>query len=151
MLDPAREVRQALGNASLRWSRCSECKKRFRPNPRVKSRQKTCGDAACVREHRARYRRQYREDNPGPDKEYRDKTKPARGANFWKNYRKAHPQSTERNRAHAKLRAALSRAGLQRQLDIVQVIDQPKLFELHQGFATSHRSLLEACWTKHAA
>lgn len=101
--------------------------------------------------HRARYRSRYRQENPGPEKEYRDKAKASRGANFWKNYRKTHPHSTARNRSNAKLRSKLEIAGLQRQLDIAQALDPPGYFRLFQGFATSHRSLIRSCRSTRAA
>jgi hypothetical protein len=40
---------------------------------------------------------------------------------------------------------------LQRQLDIVQVIDPNGYFTLFHGFAMSHRSLLRACQATRAA
>ena len=148
MLDPQKSL---PGILKPRRSRCSECKKSFRPNPRLKTRQKTCVERSCQLKHRARYRKRYRGANSGPEKEYRDKAKANRPAHFWKNYRKSNPQSSERNRLSAKLRKRLARAGLQRQLDIAQVIDPPQYFDLFLGFATSHRSLLEACQATHAA
>ena len=134
-----------------RASQCSECQKSFRPNPRLKARQKTCMLKACQLKYRARYRKRYRGENSGPDKEYREKSKANRPARFWKNYRKSHLQSSERNRLNTKLRKKLKRAGLQRQLDIVQVIDPNGYFDQFLGFATSHRSLLRACEATHAA
>ena len=41
--------------------------------------------------------------------------------------------------------------GLQRQLDISEVIDPPGYFERFREFAMSQRSLLEACQATHAA
>jgi hypothetical protein len=142
MLDPAKTT---SGIVRPRCSRCSECKKSFRPHPRLSSRQKICGEKACKLKHRARYKRSYRAQFPGPDQEYADKAKSNRPKAYWKNYRKKNPKSTERNRVNTKLRKRLARAGLQRQLDIVQVIDPPGYFETFCGFATSHRSLIERC------
>jgi hypothetical protein len=45
----------------------------------------------------------------------------------------------------------LAQAGLQRQLDIVQVLDPPGYFDRFEGFAMSHRSLVEACQARRAA
>jgi hypothetical protein len=117
----------------------------------LSGRQKTCTQRACQLKHRARYRKQYRETNPQPEKEYRDKAGSVRGPSYWKSYRESHPQSSERNRLTTKLRKRLKRAGLQRQLDIVQVADPPGYFDLFVGFATSHRSLLDACQATRAA
>jgi hypothetical protein len=139
------------GILNTRGLRCSECKNFFRPSPRLKSRQKTCAVRACQLKHRARYRKQYRCKNPGPDREYQEKTKANRTAQFWKEYRASHPRSSERNRMLARLRKKLLRVGLQRQLDIVQVLDPPGYFELFAGFAMSHRSLVSACQATRAA
>jgi hypothetical protein len=148
MLDPRREVSGILLRPR---SRCSECKKTFRPNARLRERQKTCVESVCQHKHRARYRKKYRKGNPGPEKEYRDKALALRPAGSWKNYRESHPRSSERNRLNTRLRKQLKSAGLQRQLDIVQVLDPAGHFELFVGFATSRRSLLEACLATQAA
>jgi len=125
-----------------RHSHCTECKKKFTAHPRLKSRQKTCGSNTCVLAHRARYRRQYRLKNPEAELHYQEKVKSNRCDNHWRAYRDKHPAGTERNRLGSKLRARLRRQGLQRQLDIVEVVDPPGYFDLFHGFAMSHRSLL---------
>ena len=135
----------------LRHFRCSECKRSFVPNPRLKVRQKTCGAQACKRKHRARYRRRYRSSDPAAEKESREKVKAKRPADFWKKYRAEHPESTRRNRLQSKLRARLRRAGLQRQLDITEVIDSPGAFDRFREFATEHRSLIAECSVTDAA
>ena len=124
-------------------ARCIRCKRSFRPHPRLKNRQKTCGLDACRRKHRACYQRRYRQDNPDVEKESRQKIKEGRPVNFWKTYRRTHLKSSERNRNLTKLRMRLKRSGLQRKLDIVQVIDPPGYFDQFCKFATSHRSLLD--------
>lgn len=148
MLDPSRAVSRGI---SPRCIRCLECKKFFRPNPRLKSRQKTCTRRKCQLAHRARYRKQYRRENADAEKDYQQKIRSNRPHNFWKSYRRNHPGSTERNRLNSKLRKRLRRVGLQRQLDIVQVLDPPGYFDLFHRFAMSHRSLLEACQATSAA
>jgi hypothetical protein len=147
-MDPEKEV---PGVRKPRKFFCSECKKTFRPHPRLGKRQKTCLQRSCQLKHRARYRKKYRTENPESEKECRDKIKANRPPEFWKNYRKTHPESSSRNRLLTRLRSQLRRAGLQRQLDIVQIIDPPGYFDLFVGFATSHRSLLESCRTTSAA
>lgn len=130
---------------------CVSCGTRFRPHPRLGTRQKTCGKEACQQRHRAGYRRRYRIENPQVEQEYEQKRRSSRSPDFWKNYRKSHPAYTSRNRAQARLRKELAKAGLQRQLDIVQLIDPPEKLATVLGFATSHRSLLEECRCKPAA
>lgn len=85
------------------------------------------------------------------EQESRRKIKAKRPAGFWKAYRQAHKESSERNREMTRLRIQLLRSGLQRQLDIVQVYDPPEYFVLFQGFATSHRCLIEKCRAKKAS
>lgn len=148
MLDPSQEVFRGFGSRRLR---CVECKKYFSPHPRLKNRQKTCTQSACLLAYRARYRRQYRRENFQAEKDCREKIKSGRPKNFWKTYRKVHPESSARNRAQTKLRKQLGQVGLQRQLDIVQVIDTSGYFKLFQEFATSHRSLLKSCQATRAA
>ena len=130
---------------------CVSCKSRFHSHPRLGSRQKTCGLESCRLKHRAGYRRKYRRENSQAEHEYSQKWKEARPPDFWKEYRKAHPVYAARNRAQASLRKKLSKVGLQRQLDIVQLIDPPGKLGTLIEFATSHRSLLYECGGRAAA
>jgi hypothetical protein len=114
-------------------------------------RQRTCGQEVCKRAYRAAFRREYRKKNPKAEQDIEKKRRDARPADFWNAYRQAHPIATARNRANSRLRKKLSKAGLQRQLDIVQLIDPPSKLEAVIGFATSHRSLLFECLCKAAA
>lgn len=127
---------------------CVSCRREFIPSPRLGKRQKTCGDKACEQLQRAGYRRQYRKTNLEAEAGYESKRREARGAEFWPKYREDHPVSTARNRAQSRLRKKLKKAGLQRQLDIVQLVDPIGNLDLVVGFATSHRSLLEQCVCK---
>lgn len=136
----------AVGVFSKR--RCVICAVSFRASPRLQTRQKTCGKACCVRSHRAAYRRQYRKSSQEAELGYQQKRKASQGVDYWKQYRDAHPVSTARNRANSRLRKLLLKSGLQRQLDIVQLIDPIEKLDVVVGFATSHRSLLEECLCK---
>ena len=52
--------------------RCPYCKKLFKPNPRLKGNQKTCGREACQKARRRDNAKRWRAKNPGYDtKEYR--------------------------------------------------------------------------------
>ena len=124
---------------------CVCCHVRFRPNPRLRDRQKTCGKDTCRKEHRAAYRRRYRKRNPQAEQDIQKKRQESRPPEFWKNYRRDHPNSTARNRANSRLRKQLAKIGLQRQLDIVQLIDPIDKLDRILEFATSHRSLLREC------
>jgi hypothetical protein len=130
---------------------CVSCHERFSPHPRLGNRQKTCGKKSCCKAHRAAYRRRYRSEDPQAEQDMRQKQKNSRPSGFWKNYRRDHPLSTARNRANSRLRKQLAKAGLQRQLDIVQLIDPPEKLDRLVGFATSHRSLLWECLGNSAA
>jgi len=89
--------------------------------------------------------------NPKAEQEIEQKRRDARPPDFWKAYRQSRPVATARNRANSRLRKKLSKAGLQRQLDMVQLIDPPEKLEAVVEFATSHRSLLFECLRKAAA
>ena len=49
--------------ATLSKRPCRICRRWFAPDPRLKDRQKTCGDAACMREWHRRKCKQWNEDN----------------------------------------------------------------------------------------
>ncbi len=51
------------GSAALGKRPCRICKRWFAPNPRLKDRQKTCGDPACMREWHRRKCRQWNRNN----------------------------------------------------------------------------------------
>jgi hypothetical protein len=101
--------------------------------------------------YRAGYRRKYRIKNPHAEQGYAQKQKDHRSTDFWKKYRENHPVYTDRNRSQTRLRKKLKKAGLQRQLDIVQLVDPPSKLATLVEFATSHRSLLQECRVKPAA
>ena len=130
---------------------CDYCDETFSPHPRLGTRQKTCGKALCKLACRAAYKRQYRKDNHQLVQDIEKKRRVSRPLDFWKQYRKKNPGYEKRNRAQSLLRKQLRRVGLQRQLDIVQLIDPPSKLDSLVGFATSHRLLLEACSLKSAA
>ena len=130
---------------------CVGCRTLFTPNPRVGDRQKTCGKSICRKTHRAAFRRAYRKKNIQSERDIEKKRKESRGPDFWKNYRRDHPESTARNQANSMLKKRLLKAGLQRQLDIVQLVDPPEKLNSLTEFATSHRWLLCKCLLKTAA
>ncbi len=61
---------------------CVSCRSRFIPNPRLRTRQKTCGKESCRRTQRAGYRRQYRIKNPQAEQEYAQKRGNSRSTAF---------------------------------------------------------------------
>lgn len=120
--------------------RCTICRNKFSPSPRLGKRQKTCGKACCRKSHRAQYRRQYRKSNADTEKEYCSK----RAAGYWREYRSRHPEYVRRNRLRSRIAQRVRRLGLQRQLDIVELVEFPNKIEVIVEFATSTRSLWEA-------
>jgi len=147
MPDP-REVRI---RAPALQRHCDCCHERFLPSLRLRDRQKTCGKATCRKSYGAAYRRRYRNVNLQAEQDIQKKRRESRPRDYWKKYRQDRPIATARNRANSRLRKKLIKAGLQRQLDIVQLFDPPGKLDALVRFATSHRSLLDECLRKSAA
>lgn len=120
---------------------CTVCGGKFRAHVRLKERQKVCGAAACQRARRRAYLRKWRRLNADASLGYVAKHRKPQG--YWPRYRGAHPESTSRNREASKLRAALKREGLQRNLDIAQATETSGKIEAFVGFATIHRCSIE--------
>lgn len=131
--------------------KCSFCKNKFIPNVRLRERQKTCGLESCRRAHRSQFQRRWRKINYVIETEYQTKRSECRGRNFWKEFRKSHPESTNRNRILTKLRKSLKREGLQRKLDIMQVVEDAGKIITFGEFATRHRSILLRCVSRRAS
>jgi transposase len=121
---------------------CLGCQNKFKPNHKLKGRQKTCGKQECRRKHRCFYQRRWRKLNQSVEQEYQAKRKSGREKDFWKEYRRLHPEYECRNRKLSRLRKRLKREGLQRKLDIVQVIENAKKLHSLNEFATRHRSFV---------
>lgn len=51
--------------------KCTECGKKFRPDPRVGSRQRACGDKGCQRKRRQKTQASWRARNPSYQTAYR--------------------------------------------------------------------------------
>jgi hypothetical protein len=84
--------------------------------------------------------------NPEAALGYQQKHKKPSG--YWPRYRDAHPKSTQRNREQTRLRAHLKRQGLQRNLDIAQVAENPSKGKAFLGFAKIHRCLIAEAFGK---
>ncbi len=81
--------------------------------------------------------------NPESEIEVQKKRRESRPKGYWKAYRANHPTATARNRVETKLRRRLKKQSLQRQLDILQPIDQLRHCAQNCKFATSRRYLIE--------
>jgi hypothetical protein len=128
---------------------CPWCLQSFRPNPRLRDRQKSCGQPACKKKQKnhshARWKKQNAELYQAGQKDWR-----AQNSDYWKNYRASHPQYTANNRNQSKLRKALSwqSTGLQKRIDILQLTENNTLFWNIPRFAKSPRSLIPLLFAK---
>jgi hypothetical protein len=91
--------------------RCAACGRRFRPRPQNPD-QRYCAAPACQAERRRRWQQAKRQHDP----DYQDNQTRAqqawaeRHADYWRDYRRTHPDYTERNRAHQRGRNRRRRA-----------------------------------------
>lgn len=88
-----------------RSRRCAACGKPFTPRPNVPN-QRYCSCPSCQRERRYRWH----EERLASDPDYQANQRHARSAwqgrhqNYWKEYRKSHPEYCERNRIQQRSR-----------------------------------------------
>jgi len=89
----------AQEEAMNRQSRCAHCRRRFAPNPRVKS-QRFCSNTPCQRARKAQWQR----DKMATDPDYQANQRDARQTwqrqhpDYWRHYRRRRPDYRERNR-----------------------------------------------------
>jgi hypothetical protein len=82
-----------------RPSRCAHCRRRFVPNPRVKT-QRFCSNTPCQRTRKAKWQR----DKMATDPDYQANQRDARQAwqhqhpDYWRHYRQKRADYRERNR-----------------------------------------------------
>lgn len=85
--------------------RCLACDQKFKPRPQV-PKQAYCVSSVCQRERR----RQWQKSKRSSDPDYRENQQNAqrawnaRNADYWRKYRKAHPEYRERNRVQQRVR-----------------------------------------------
>ena len=90
----------------MEFRQCQACQAPFRPRPQI-AEQRFCSAAACQRERRRRWQATRRQNDP----DYRENQKRVQKAwaehhpNYWWDYRREHPEYTERNRAQQRQRA----------------------------------------------
>lgn len=87
-----------------RLKRCCYCRKKFKSDPRLRYRQITCGSPECQRIHHTRYHRTYRHKNRQEELDTQLKQKNHRRQNYWKDYRRDHPEYVARERSAARVR-----------------------------------------------
>jgi hypothetical protein len=92
--------------------RCAACGKPFKVLPQVPD-QSYCAEPACQRERRKLWQRIRRAEDP----DYRDNQARAqeawlaRNPDYWREYRRRHPEYTQRNRERQRVRAQERRDG----------------------------------------
>jgi hypothetical protein len=85
----------------LRRRRCAFCRRWFHPHPRLKQRQKTCGQPACGREQKRKSNQQWRARHPDYFRGAYALQKEVHGtrADYKRRYREQHPDYVRRNAA----------------------------------------------------
>jgi hypothetical protein len=114
----------------------------FTPNPRLKGLQKTCGNADCKKKWNRFCQRRWKRQNRDTCRESQ-KDWCAAHPGYWKTYRQGHPDYVKRNRIQTVARKKKVRwRGLQRKLDILEVIDNTMEYWNMPWFAKETRSLI---------
>lgn len=85
--------------------RCPYCQSSFEP-AKIHPGQLVCGHAECQRQRRADYRQRKLASDPGYAESSRQSARQWRKQhpNYWSQYRRAHPESTQRNREQQQAR-----------------------------------------------
>lgn len=98
---------------------CAGCGKAFHPRPQT-PKQTYCSSPVCQRERRRRWQQARRQSDP----EYRDNQSRAqeswaeRHRDYWREYRRTHPQYSERNRSLQRERDARRRERVLAKMDV---------------------------------
>ncbi len=94
----------------MKKPRCMACGRVFQQNPRVKA-QKYCSAHCCQKERKRRWQKKKRAEDPVYDANQRDVQKRWRERNpdYWRDYRKRHPEYVLRNKERQRERNRLKR------------------------------------------
>lgn len=129
----------------MRERKCPWCQKWFEPHPRLKDRQKSCGHSECKRKQkRLSQRNLQRRDRAAyqlAQRDWRGKT-----PDYWKIYRKEHPDYAERNRLQSKIRWQQSKLTLQKRIDILELTENIMEYWHLPLFAKRPRSIYPLLW-----
>ena len=107
------------GEYFMTSKRCTACGKAFRPRSQVPQ-QCYCAAPACQRERRRRWQQAKRQSDPA----YQDNQESAqrawctRNPDYWREYRRTHPQYSERNRTQQRERNDRRRERLIAKMDV---------------------------------
>ena len=98
---------------------CAGCGKAFHPHPQT-PKQTYCSSLVCQRERRRRWQQARRQSDP----EYRDNQSRAQASwaerhrDYWREYRRTHPEYSERNRGLQRERDARRRERVLAKMDV---------------------------------
>jgi hypothetical protein len=81
--------------------KCPFCRRWFDPHPRLKQRQKTCGQRDCRRQQKRKSNEQWRRENPAYFRGVyaQQKEKYGTRSDYRRHYRQQHPDYVQRNAA----------------------------------------------------
>lgn len=119
---------------------CPYCRTTFTPHPHLGPRQITCGRDDCKRRQKLLAHKRWKDKNL---KIYLDNQVDWRGRHpdYWKTYRKEHPDYAERNRVQTRLRKSRSKDGLQKRIVNLQPFESLAYFINIPRFAKLPRSI----------
>jgi hypothetical protein len=108
---PFENRRLAQEAAMNRQSRCAHCRRRYVPNPRVKT-QRFCSNKPCQKARKAKWQRNKMATDPDYQANQRDAKQAwqSRHRDYWRHYRHQHSDYCERNRLLQTHRDAIRRA-----------------------------------------
>lgn len=111
----------AQGVIAMTTRPCLICGGEFVPDPRTRHFQKTCSKDSCRRARKALADREWRARNPGYSSGRAGKTRAWAQTypDYWRAYRAAHPDYTQRNRERTRKRMRASRLAFAKQ-DAIQ-------------------------------
>ena len=109
--------------------KCKACGNEFQPHAKS-SKQSYCSSPECQLERRRRWLREKRQvdDAYKGNEEQKVKQWRSKNQNYWKEYRKTHPDYADRNRHQQQIRNQRTRNPL-----IANVDDLPNIFPLYLG------------------
>lgn len=120
------------------------CGKSFKPHPRLKERQKSCGDHDCKRQQKRLSQRLLQKLDPDYKQSQRDWR--AHHPGYWKAYRQDHPAYAQRNRIQSKIRWRQLKLTLQNRIDILELHENIMKPWYVSHFAKRPRSIHPMIW-----
>ena len=90
----------------MKMKRCRYCKRLFISEPRVRDRQKACGDPPCQRAHKTENNARWRKSNPDYFRNDYPRVKQwlDQHPGYLREYRQSHPEYVKKNREARRLR-----------------------------------------------